>query len=167
MDPRLLVLLTIFTGVAALALLTQMFIFWGLYRTARATQERLTSLADRAEPLIESTRKMVEQTRQQSQDILSKLQEVAESTRLQARRVDEMMGEVASHTRAYLERMDEVAASTADRFEETVSSVQRTVLAPVREISAVAAAVRAVVGHLGRRRGAVLERATQDEDLFI
>ena len=159
--------MTVFTGVAAAALLLQMFIFYALYRSARATQERLASLADRAEPLIDSTRKMVEQTRQQSQDILSKLQEVAETTRVQARRVDEMLAEVTVHTRAYLERMDEVAESAAERFEETVASVQRTVLAPVREVNAVAAAVRAVVGHLGRRRAAVVERPTQDEDLFI
>jgi ABC-type transporter Mla subunit MlaD len=167
MDPRLLILLTVFTGVAALALLIQMFIFYGLYRSARTTQERLASLADRAEPLIDSTRKMVDQTRQQSHDILSKMQDIAETTRLQVHRLDEVVGEVTVHTRAYLERIDEVAESTAVRFEETVASVQRTVLTPVREVSAVAAAVRAVVGHLGRRRAGVIERATQDEDLFI
>jgi ABC-type transporter Mla subunit MlaD len=167
MDPRLLTLLTVFIGIAALALLSQMFIFWGMYRSIRAAQERLTNLAERAEPILDSARSMVEQTRRQSQDILGKLQDVAETTRVQARRLDETMVEVTAHTQAYLERLDEVAASTADRFEETVASVQRTVLAPVREVNAVAAAVRAVVGHLGRRRASVVERATQDEDLFI
>src|SRR6185503_18981999 len=100
MDPRLLILLTVFTGVAALALLIQMYIFYGLYRSARTTQERLASLADRAEPLIDSTRKMVDQTRQQSHDILIKMQDIAETTRLQVHRLDEVVGEVTVHTRA-------------------------------------------------------------------
>ncbi len=167
MDQRFLLILSVFTGVAALALLVQMFLFLGLYRSIKAIQERTTALADRLEPLIESTRRMVEETRQQGREILTRAQAIAETTRVQVIRLDELLAEVSAHTRSHLERLDRIAQSTAERVEETVASVQRTVLAPVREINALAAAVRAVVQHLGRRRMPAVERATQDENLFI
>ena len=167
MDSNLVLVMTVFTGIAAVALLMQMFVFFGIYRSIKAIEERLSSFADRVEPLVESTRRIVEETRGQARDIFTKVQAIAETTRVQVVRIDELLAEVSVHTRAQLERLDRVAEDAAGRVEQTVATVQRTVLAPVREINALAAAVRAVVGHLGRRRVTVVERPTQDEDLFI
>ena len=167
MDTRFLLVLSIFTGVAAVALLIQMFLMLGLYRSAKAMQERLLSLANRLEPVVDSTRRLVEETRHQAREVFTKVQAITETTRVQVVRIDELLAEVSTHTRANLERIDRVAESTVERIEETVDRVQQTVLAPVREINALAAAVRAVVSHLGRRRLPVVERATQDENLFI
>lgn len=167
MDQQYLLVLSVFAGVAALALVTQAFLFLGLYRSAKAMQQRLMAFTDRMEPLIESTRRLVEETRTQSRDIFVKVHEIVETTRVQVIRIDELLGEVNVHTRTQLARIDRVAADACERVEATVEAVQKTVLAPVREIHAVAAAVRAVVNHLGRRRQSVVERPTQDEDLFI
>jgi uncharacterized protein YoxC len=167
MDKQFLLVLSIFTGVAALALVVQMFLFLGLYRSIKAIQERLQAFTDRADPLLDSTRRLVEETRTQTRDVFGKVQEIVDATRTQVVRLDELLAEVTKHTRTQLERIDRVAEDACDRVEATVAAVQKTVLAPVREINAVAAAVRAVVGHLGRRRLAAVERPTQDEDLFI
>jgi hypothetical protein len=167
MDKQYLLVLSIFTGVAALALLIQMFIFLGLYRSIKAIAERLQVFTDRAEPLIESTRRLVEETRTQSRDLFFKVNEIVEVTRTQVVRVDELLGDVTVHTRTQLARIDRVAEDACERVEATVAAVQKTVLTPVREIHAVAAAVRAVVHTLGRRKLSAVERPTQDEDLFI
>jgi uncharacterized protein YoxC len=167
MDKQYLLVLSIFTGVAALALVVQMFLFLGLYRSIKAIQERLLAFTDRAEPLLDSTRRLVEETRTQTRDVFGKVQEIVDATRTQVVRLDELLAEVTRHTRTQLERIGRVAEDACERVEATVSAVQKTVLAPVREINAVAAAVRAVVGHLGRRRFSAVERPTQDEDLFI
>ncbi len=167
MDKQYLLVLTVFTGVTALALLIQMFIFLGLYRSVKAIEERLMAFIDRVGPLIESTKRLVEETRTQSRDVFVKVHEIVEVTRTQVIRVDELLGDVTVHTRTQLARIDRVAEDACERVEATVAAVQKTVLTPVREISAVAAAVRAVVRHLGRRKLSAVERPTQDEDLFI
>jgi|GEM_PF-5154126 uncharacterized protein YoxC len=166
MDTRFLLIISIFTGVAAVALLVQMFVLVGLYLTAKATQARITSLADRVEPLIDTSRRMAEETRQQAREILGKLTQITEATRVQVLRIDEMLAEVSVHTRSNLELVDRAVAATTAKIEETVNRWQRTILAPVRGINGAAAAVRAVVSHLGRRRSAD-GRPTQEEDLFI
>ena len=167
MDTRFLLVISIFTGVAALALLIQMFVMIGLYVNIRAAQKRLMDLADRLEPIIDTTRRLAEETRQYARDIFGKLHDITETTRVQVQRIDELLQEVSAHTRANLDRIDRVAEDAAERVEETIALVQHTILAPVRGINGAAAAVRAIVNHLARRRSSADGRATQEEDLFI
>ena len=166
MDARFLLVISIFTGVAAVALLIQMATMIGLYFSIRSIQKRVMDLADRVEPILDTTRRLLEETRQHARDIFGKLQDITETTRTQVMRIDELLAEVSAHTRATLARLDRLVEVAAARAEETMDQVQRTILAPVRGLNGAAAAVRAVVGHLARRR-ASHDRATQEEDLFI
>ena len=167
MDARLELILTIFTGVAALALVIQMLVLWSLYRSVKATQQRITSFADRWEPVADSTWRTVEETRQQVRELSAKLQDLAESSRVQVARVDDLLTEISNRTRAQMDRLDRAVEVTLDRVEETTAQVQRVILTPVREIQAVVAGIRAMVDYLARRRRPTVERATQDEELFI
>ena len=164
---RLLLVISIFTGVAAVALLVQMFTLLGLFLAFRAVQKRTMALAERLEPIIDTTRRVVDETRQHARDIFGKLHEITEATRVQVVRLDDLLSEVSAHTRVNLDRIDRVTENAAVRVEETIAEVQRTVLAPVRGITGAAAAVRAVVGYLAGRRSSIDGRATQEEDLFI
>ncbi len=167
MDQRFLLIISIFTGVAGVALLMQVLVFVGLYTSVKSIERRFQSLADRVEPVIDASGRLVEETRQHARDVFGKLREITEATRTQVMRVDDLLQEVSAHTRANLERIDRVAEETTVRVEETLVAVQRTILAPVRGINGAAAAVRAIVETLARRRAQVDGRATQEEDLFI
>lgn len=166
MDARFLLVISIFTGVAAVALLIQVATMIGLYLSVRSVQKRLLALADHVEPVLDSSRRLLEETRQHARGIFGKLQDIAETTRTQVVRIDELLTEVSAHTRATLDRLDRLAEDAAQRAEETIALVQRTILAPVRGINGAAAAVRAAVGYLTRRRSSG-GRVTQEEDLFI
>jgi methyl-accepting chemotaxis protein len=163
---RYFLLISIFTGLTALALLAQAFVALRLYAIVKETQGRVNTLADRIEPLIATSRQIAEDTRRQVREILAKATEITEATRVQVVRIDELMAEVAIHTRTNLDLADRLAASAAERVDETLAHLQRTILAPVRGINGAAAAVKAVVTTLGRRRS-VNGPATQEEDLFI
>ena len=167
MDTRFLLIISIFTGVAAVALLIQMAALVGVFINVRSIRRRLLDLADRAEPIVDSARRLVEETRQHARDVFGRVHDITEATRAQVVKVDGLLTEVTAHTRANLERIDKVTEATAERVEETVTEVQRTILAPIRGINGAAAAVRAVVGHLARRRTTIDGRPTQEEDLFI
>jgi hypothetical protein len=54
-----------------------------------------------------------------------------------------------------------------DRVHDTTEAVQKTVLVPVRQVRAVAAAFGAIVGSLNARRRPTVDQATLDEEMFI
>lgn len=164
---RYLFVISIFTGLTALALLAQAFVALRLFLIAKQANERVLRLADRVEPIIEISRHIAEDTRRQVREILQKATEISEVTRVQVVRLDELMAEVTAHTRANLDLADRLAASTAQRVDETMAQLQKTILAPVRGINGAAAAVKAAVSTLARRRSPTGGPATQEEDLFI
>ncbi len=167
MDPQLQLTLTIFAGVAALALLVQVFVMLGIYRAARATQQRVAAFVDRVEPLADTTLRTIDEVRHQARDLLSKAQQIADTTRAQVARIDDLLVEAGQRARTQMDRLDRMVGSTVERAEETTAEVQRTILTPVREIHAWAAGVRAILGYLGKGRVSTVEKATQDEELFI
>ena len=73
----LLVIMAVFTGVAAVALLLQMVFLFGIYRSVRALKERSMLFLDRWEPVADSSLKALEQ----SGEILGKLSDLAELLR--------------------------------------------------------------------------------------
>ncbi len=159
--------ITVFSGIAALALLIQVFMLISIYRAARATQERVTGFVERAEPLVDTSLRMVDEIRQQARDILGKVQQITETARGQAARIDDLLVDVANRVQSQMDRLDQVVETTMERAEETTAQLQKTILAPVREINAWVAGIRAVLHYLGRRDVSTVERATQDEEMFI
>lgn len=168
MEPSFQWAITIFSGVAAGALVIQVLLLISIYRSAKATQERVSSFVERVQPLADTSLRTVEEVRQQARELLGKAQQIAETTRQQVARIDDLLVEAGSRARRQMDRLDQVLETTMERAEETSAQVQQTILSPVREINAWAAGVRAIVNYLAtRRKVSTVERATQDEELFI
>jgi len=65
-------------------------------------------------------------------------------------------------------RVDQMVSDLVTKVETTADVVQRNVLAPIQEISAVVKGVRSGLEFLfSRRRAPSVSEATQDEQLFI
>jgi hypothetical protein len=122
---------------------------------------------DRVEPLADSAIRTVEEVRSQAREIFGKLQQIVETARVQVARVDDLLVDASGRLQAQLDRLDHVVGDTMERAEETTAQLQKTILAPVREINAWVAGLRAALQYLGRRTVSTVERATQDEELFI
>ena len=166
-DLLLLYIMAVFTGVAAIALVIQMFFLFGMYRSMKALRERATSFMDRWEPLADQAQKTLEQVRGQSDQILQKVEKLADQSKSQLDKVDTLLTDVSQTTRLQLERIDRAIADTVDRVHQTTEAVQKTVLVPVRQVRAVAAALGAIVGTLNTRRRPTVDQATLDEEMFI
>ena len=64
--------------------------------------------------------------------------------------------------------MDEMVTGLVDKVEHTAATVERSVLAPIGEISAIMKGVRSGLEFLfSHRRVTNVSEATQDEQLFI
>jgi hypothetical protein len=170
MDRQLLLLYTMaaFTGVAAICLIAMAGMVFGIYRTSKLMRARVTTFLDKAEPLAESARKTLEETRGQTKDILVDVKEITASGRKQMATVESLLDDLSQKARVQAERVDGGVELTLRRVNETTEMVQKTILAPIRQVRGVVSGVTAVLEHLsGASRRPTPDRATSDEELFI
>jgi len=64
-------------------------------------------------------------------------------------------------------RIDQLVTDSVSRVQETGEAVRTSIMAPVREISAVLSGVRTTLDFLFRRNKTGMDHATEDEELFI
>ena len=82
--------------------------------------------------------------------------------------VDEVAAELLEKSRLQMIRVDRMVSDLVEKVETTAGAVQRGVLGPIQEISAVVKGVRSGLEFLfTRRRVTNVSEATQDEQLFI
>lgn len=163
----LLIVMTAFVSVAALALLIQAGLLFGIYKSSRSLERNATRLMPKVEALVETSRVAVEDSRRQIVEITAKTSDILDTTRKQLARVDEVLEDATARARVQLDRAEMVLDDTMNRAQETVALVHGGVMKPLREIQGVAAGLRAAVNHMMRGRGPSPAHATADEEMFI
>ncbi len=79
-----------------------------------------------------------------------------------------MAAELLEKSRSQIVRVDRMVSELVEKVETTADSVQKGVLGPIQEVSAVVKGVRSGLEFLfTRRRVTNVSEATQDEQLFI
>ena len=164
---RLLTIMAVFTGVAAVALIIQMAFLFGIFRAVKGMQERSAAFMDRWEPVADSSLKALEQLREQSTEILKKISELTDSTKDQIDKVDSILSDVSEFSKTQLGRVDHTVEGTLQRLNETSEALQTTLLAPIRQVRAMVSALSAIVESLFSGRRQTVDRATTDEEMFI
>ena len=156
-------------GVALswLTLIVMAGAMFGVYRTSKRIEERVHPLADKAGPILDRARSVVDDTAPKIRDILDKVTEMTQSAREQVQKLEELVGDTTERARLQLDRIDIVVEDTLTKVQETTTAVQGTILKPVREVNGVVSGLRAAIATLGRRNRASVDHATQDEEMFI
>jgi hypothetical protein len=166
MDQTLLTVMTVFVAVAAIAMIVQMGLLFGIYKSSRAMQESVQRVMPKVENLLDVSKKTVEESRVQILDITTKTSEILDTTKKQMQRIDEVLEDAAARAKVQLDRAELVLDDAMGRAQETVAIVQTGIIRPVREIHAVAAGIRTAFNVLLRGRPNPSE-ATADEEMFI
>lgn len=161
------IVMAVFTGIAAIALLFQMIFLFGIYRSVKALKQRSMIFLDRWEPVADASLKTIERLREQSTEVLSKVSNLADTTKLQVEKVESILDEVTNFSRTQLTRVDKTVEGTLERVTEATETMQKTLLEPVHQIRAIATALSAMVGSLFGGRRQSVDRATLDEEMFI
>ena len=163
----LLVIMAVFVGIAALALVVQAGYLFAIYRTSRAMQENVARLMPRMEALMESSRLTLDESRTRIAQISDKANDILDNTRKQLARVDALMSDASGRTQRQLERAEMIVDDALSRAHQTVAMVHKGVSWPLREIGGVAAGLSAAFHHLVRRVRPNPEQLTADEEMFI
>ena len=166
-DHWLLIVLTIFVAVAAVALLIQACMLVGLLIVARRLQEKIMPLIPEVQGIMGIVKRTAESTEKRIDQIGATASSILDVTKQQLARVDELLGDATSRAKVQMERAEMVLDDTMTRVQQTVSYVQSGVLRPVREVYGVMAGIRTALTHLGRAGRSTVDHATSDEEMFI
>jgi hypothetical protein len=166
-------LLTIFVMLTALALTGQAAVMLGLYFSLRNVPRQIEDIRrivnDRVDPLLDSVREIVSNSREPVRTITSNVAELSQVVRERASSVDLLLADVLEKSRAQIIRVDRLITDLTQKVETTAGAVERGVRAPAQEVSAVVAGVRTGLEFLfsGKRRKPDVDQVSQDEELFI
>jgi hypothetical protein len=162
-----LILLTVFVGITAISFAAQAIAMMRLAKTTKEMKDRVDTFLPKAEKLIQTAESTLSESRAQIMEITTRANEILALTQTQVVRVDELMSDAAARAKVQIDRAELVLENTLTRVNDTVNTVHGSILRPVREISGVAAGVKAAVGHLLKGAPANVAQVTTEEEMFI
>jgi F0F1-type ATP synthase membrane subunit b/b' len=154
--------------LACFAFIVQSIIMVLMYRMARNTQTKVMPLVERAEPILTTTRQILEENKPRIAEVSVEAVEIAKSARVQAERIGDLLADSAERAKARLAQIDRTVDETVEQVEQVSGAVKSVVMKPVKEVNGLMAGVKAAVSTLaaGSRRPSV-DHVTQDEEMFI
>ena len=170
----LLIIIAVFVAVAAIALVAGAGMMFGIYKSARHTEEhvkrvapKIEAIVPKVEALVVSSTETVNMSRTQIHEITTKTSEILDITRRQMARIDEVLEDASVRARVQFDRAELVLDDTMTRAQETIAIVHGGIMRPLREIQGVAAGLRTAINHLMRGGRPNPTEATADEEMFI
>jgi len=166
-------------GAGALALLTQAFVMLavllGARKAAKSMQEQVDELRSTVMPILEISRELADSTKQLVTRLTPKVEQtvtdVAELTRLlreQAAEVEIAAEEILDRVRKQTRRIDAMFTGTMDAVDKASTFVAETVSKPIRQVSGLLAALKAIVESLRSSDPAYREPSLHDDkDMFV
>jgi methyl-accepting chemotaxis protein len=160
--------------VMSIMLVTQVVVLTGILLAIR----RLTANIDRVrhdlktrmEPAVEDFRSVLGETKKvlvSVQIIANNFAKVSETVMVQVERVNDVIEDTTDRARLQIAKVDEVVSDAVDRMQATTEVIQQSVLAPVRELSALVAGISSGLQFLFSKRKNHVDEVHQDEELFI
>jgi ABC-type transporter Mla subunit MlaD len=164
--------LTIALILVALAVLMQAGAMIGIWLAVRKIPGQVEAVrADvkqRLDPLMASVTEIVSNAREPLRAITTNLADISKMIRERTGDADALVAELVDKSRAQVLRVDQMVSDLVKKVETTSEAVQRGVLAPIQEVSAVIKGMQAGLEFLfSRRRTTSVSEAAQDEQLFI
>jgi len=160
-------LLTIFVGLAALAMLIQAGTLLGLFIVAKRIQEKVSALTGPVTGLIDTSKRTLQMVEGHVDRIGASSSAILDTTKQQLVKVDELITDASTRAKVQMERAEMVLDDTMGRVQHTVSFVQSGVIRPVREVQGIVTGIRTALTHLGRSGRSTVDHATADEEMFI
>ena len=162
----LLTVMTAFVIIAAVALIIQAAMLFGIYKASRGMQDNVQRLMPKIEGVLETSRQTIADSRKQIADITSKTSEILDTTRQQVHRIDEFLNDATARARVQMDRAEMVLDDAMIRTQRTVAVVEGGILKPIVQIQGVAAGIKTALTFLMRGRPNP-EDAHSDEEMFI
>jgi ABC-type transporter Mla subunit MlaD len=163
--------LTIALCLVAVAVLIQagmtIVIWLALRKIPGQVEAARDNFKQRFDPLAQSVTEILTNAREPLRAITTNLAEISKMLRERTSDVDGLVAKLVDKSRAQVIRTDRMVSDLVEKVETTSDAVQRGVLAPIQEVSAIIKGMQAGLEFLfSRRRTTSVSEAAQDEQLF-
>ena len=164
--------LVIFVCLTALAFLVQAAALAGMYFVLQNLHRDVKEIQADTHAKLEALRKhvteFIAESREPMRGVVSNLAEITHLLRNRAIQWDGVAAEIADRTRLQVIRVDQMVTTLVEKAENTAGMVEKGLIAPIQEVSAVVAGVRKGLEFLfTRRHSRVATETPQDEQMFI
>jgi methyl-accepting chemotaxis protein len=165
---------TIFVGLTAIAIIVQVSVLAGLFASIKKLTfnvERLrTQVEQKVDPAMSEFKEVLGEVRhilQRVQTAAENFAGISETVRYQVERVNAVIEDTTDRARDQIARADEVVTDAIEKIEATSAVVQQSVMAPIREVSALIRGVSSGLHFLFSGRTNQVDTVHQDEEMFI
>ena len=163
----LLILLTIFVAISAIALLIQAVSLLGMFLVTRKLRDKVFEVWPQVQEIVGVAKRTAQGAEKHVDSIGATSASILGLARQQLVKVDDLVSDASTRAKVQMERAEMVLDDTMTRVQSTVSVVQRGVLRPIREVHGVVSGFRTAIQHLGRGSRSTVDHATSDEEMFI
>src|SRR4030095_2433168 len=167
-------LLTVFTGIVALAFLLQSLACIGLFRVVRKLSQRLEGMSAETTKKILSLSSNLDELLATFCRIAVKVEGIPEhvsaATKLVHQRavdLDSFVEETTDAARLQVAKIQDLVETSSTKIEETFDMVQKGIVAPVNEIAALIRGLKVGLGFFFRGRRSPSSQSHHDEEMFI
>lgn len=153
--------------ISGIALLMNALASIGIYLSVRKLQRDVAPLIPEVKATLLQAQNTLADTARDVREVTDRAKNVLQSAQTQLDYFDHAKGEMVTHLKVQGERVELVLADVLSRVQEVVGVIQGTVLRPVREVSGIVSGVKAAIQTFVSGRRPTVERATQDDEMFI
>jgi uncharacterized protein YoxC len=133
----------------------------------RKLQVRVQATIDRAEPILDTARRVLDDTAPKFATVTTDAAEVVRLSREQTERLSELIKDFSERAKVQVARIDGTIDHSIEQFEIATEAVKGAVLKPVREFNGIFSGIKTAVTVYATGRRASVDHATQDEEMFI
>lgn len=145
-----------------------------LYGVVSKLRVRVDAVLGRAEPILDTVKKMSEENAPKFSGIASSAQQVAANAvdisnvaKDQAHRWAEVGRDLADRSKVQIARVDTAVDETVHQVQHAGENVKEAVMKPVREANGILSGIKAGVSAYVQGRKPSVDHVTQDEEMFI
>jgi methyl-accepting chemotaxis protein len=157
-----------FTAVTAVGVAMQALVLLGMLIAVKAAMRRVAEVTSKAQehalPALETARTLLDEISPKLKTAAQNLMEVSETLKARSVTVSDAVDDLLKKAAVQADRVDEMVTGTLDSIAHATETVQKAVVTPVRQVSAVLSGLRAGFDVLRNRDQA---HATGDGDHFI
>jgi hypothetical protein len=128
---------------------------------------RVQATIDRAEPILDTARRVLDDTAPKFAAATTDAVEVVRLSREQTERLSELVKDFSERAKVQVARIDGTIDHSLEQLEIATEAVKGAVLKPVREFNGIFSGIKTAVTVYATGRRASVDHATQDEEMFI
>ena len=184
----LIVVMTVFVAISAIALCVQAGLLFGMYKASKALQEQVTSVLPQVKTVLSKAESTLDENRKQIVEIMAKVNDITikgndimvkgndlmlkagammDVGKAQLMKLDDVVSDASARAKVQIERAELVVDDTVSRVHDSVSAIHHGIIKPIREVQGISAGFKAALQHLVRGGRPNVDQATQDDEMFI